>query len=103
MLSWLPQRGADAVVRATRRGDWYDVVPPSRTDLLTILRQAGFEADDLTGQVARRSLEAAGTAGRWAGRLPKPVLDAALGVVPTFIVVCRPAGSALRQPSTARR
>ena len=89
MLSWLPQRSADRLVRRTRKGEWYDVTPLSRTALHTLIQQAGFELTDMTASVARRELSSLpGRAGQLA-EVPAALLNPALQITPTFVVLAR--------------
>lgn len=48
IVSWLPQRGSDAYVRAFRRGPYYDVNPPSHRKMWRLLDAAGLEWRDVT-------------------------------------------------------
>jgi len=93
-VSWLPPRAADRVVRLARRGEWYDVVPVSRSQLHSLLTRAGFTVVDMTAEVAKRQLRALPSPVSAVAAVPGPLLDGALAVVPTFIVLARkPAGS----------
>ncbi len=47
-LSWLPQRAASRYLKMTRKGDWYDVVPPSHRDMRSLLDQSAFDWEDVT-------------------------------------------------------
>jgi SAM-dependent methyltransferase len=89
VLSWLPQRTADRLVRRTGKGEWYDVTPLSRPALHSLVRQAGFQLTDMTAKVARRELsQLPGRAGQLA-ELPAAVLNPALQIVPTFVLLGR--------------
>lgn len=48
LLSWFPQRVSSAYVRRVRKGEWYDVVPPSHRDMHDLLDCAGFDWEDVT-------------------------------------------------------
>ena len=89
LLSWLPQSAADQLVRATGKGEWYDVEPLSRAALMDAITAAGLIPTDVTGDVARRELaklpaQAASLAG-----IPDQILQPALVMTPTFIVLAR--------------
>ncbi len=87
LLSWLPQRTADRLVKATGKGEWYDVDPLSRGALLNAISSAGLVVTDVTGDVARRELaKLPGQASSLAG-VPDQLLHAALSLTPTFIVL----------------
>jgi ubiquinone/menaquinone biosynthesis C-methylase UbiE len=90
-LSWLPHRGANAYLRATGRGEEYDVHLPTHRRLRQLLAESGFrwkepyiEAMRLTakieqpGGIALRVLSA-----------PDLVLRALRPAVPTIIVLAR--------------
>jgi ubiquinone/menaquinone biosynthesis C-methylase UbiE len=92
-LSWLPHRGANAYLRATGRGEEYDVHLPTHRRLRQLLAEAGYrwkepyvEAMRLTaeierpGGIARRVLSA-----------PGPVLRTLRPIVPTIIILARKA------------
>lgn len=90
LLSWLPQRTADWLVRRTGKGTWYDITPPSRRMLHQQLQQAGFSIDDRTEAAARAALDRLPVVGSLARHVPAIALRPLLAVVPTFIVVARP-------------
>jgi SAM-dependent methyltransferase len=87
LLSWLPQSAADRLVKATGKGEWYDVDPLSRGALLSAISSAGLVPTDVTGDVARRELaKLPGRASSLSG-VPDQVLHPALSLTPTFIVL----------------
>lgn len=93
LLSWLPGPAADRYVRLLGRADWYDVVAPSRRGLADLLRHSEFEVEDVTAAAARGALGRLPAPLRLGARVPDALLRPALAVVPTFVVVCRPACS----------
>lgn len=90
LLSWLPQRLANAYVRLTRKGNWYDITPPTHRQLMHDLTAAGFDCTDHTPATARAALGRAPMVGTLAQRLPTWILRRVLMVVPTFVVTARP-------------
>ena len=90
LLSWFPSRVANAYVRWTRRGTWYDVRPPTRRQLMRMLTSAGFDIDDRTPAAARAAITRIPVAGRVLGRIPTACLRPLLLVVPTFVALARP-------------
>ncbi len=100
-LSWLPQRAADRYLRLTRRGDHYYEHYASRAGLKRLF--AEFDLWDYTLPVLADAEAFAGDdlIPAWAGRIPEPVLAAAIPLVPTYIWVGfgrtrAPAGPMLR-------
>lgn len=91
LLSWLPQGWADRYVRWTRKGTWYDVTPLRTSQLHTLLRDVGFVIDDRTLVTVRDRVGALPAVGGLARRLPDWCYRPLLVVVPTIIVVARPA------------
>jgi SAM-dependent methyltransferase len=89
-LSWLPRGLAHSYLRLIRRIDSYQWCPLSRGELLCLLRQHGFEGEDVTLQAVRVGAEIekigllrlASTLPAWCWRLLRPV-------IPTLIFVCR--------------
>jgi len=69
LLSWLPAGWANAWVRATGRGSWYDCRPLGPLQARRMLRQAGLAASDVSAEalVAMVELERPGVA--WAARI----------------------------------
>ena len=89
LLSWLPQRGADGLVRRSGKGEWYDVNPVSRRQLHALLTDCGFDPKDLTAEVARRELSRLpGRAARLAG-VPASVLNPSMQIAPTFVILAQ--------------
>ena len=85
LLSWLPQRLADAYVRRTGKADVYYEQHRSRSGLRRMLR--GFHVYDYTLPVVRHP-EVFGSGDQVPGavaRLPLPVLQALSGIVPTYV------------------
>jgi SAM-dependent methyltransferase len=91
LLSWLPQKVADWLVRRTGKGTWYDITPPSRRTLWRHLEAAGFSIDDRTQAAARAALSRLPVVGSLGRRIPTIALRPLLAVVPTFIVIATPA------------
>jgi|GEM_PF-98171 len=91
LLSWLPQRWADRYVRLTRKGTWYDVTPLRTPQLHRVLREAGFTVDDRTLATVRDRVGHLPVIGSLAQRVPDWCYRPLLVVVPTIIVVARPA------------
>ncbi|HUF31903.1 MAG TPA: class I SAM-dependent methyltransferase [Acidimicrobiales bacterium] len=93
LLSWLPSALADRYVRATRKGEWYDVVPPSGATMRRLLDGSGLDWEDATIEAMRLMAEVE-TAGPVARRLltaPERALRA-VPVLPSLIYVAhRPA------------
>lgn len=90
LLSWLPNRVADRVVRLTRRGTWYDIRPLTAREVRGMLDTAGFSSTDHTAAVAQEALAGAPVVGGLLGRAPRPLVRSLLPVAPTIIVVARP-------------
>ena len=88
LLSWLPQSLADRFVRVTGKGEWYDVDPLSRSSLRAALMSAGLKPTDVTGDIARREL-AKLPGGPTLSSLPAKLLEPALQIVPTFVVLAQ--------------
>jgi ubiquinone/menaquinone biosynthesis C-methylase UbiE len=91
LLSWLPARAASAYLRATRRGDIYDVRSPSRRTLHEIARDAGFIAHECSIEAMRvlAEIEDPALAVRVIARAPTAMLRLGLPVVPTMVFVMR--------------
>ena len=89
-LSWLPRELASSYVRLIRRVDNYKWQPLSRNELLRLLRQHGFEGEDVTLQAVRVSAEIEGTGFlRLASSLPAWCWRLFRPVIPTLVFVCR--------------
>lgn len=56
-LSWLPQRLADAWVRGTGKGTWYDCNPPGRGTLIGLMTEAGFAVEDASREAIDHVLD----------------------------------------------
>jgi SAM-dependent methyltransferase len=88
-LGWLPRRLAHGYLRLTRKGDSYEWYPLSRREMLSLLQQQGFQAEDVTLQAIRLAGETGNTGllrlvsglPAWFWRLLRPV-------VPTLFFVC---------------
>jgi phosphatidylinositol alpha-1,6-mannosyltransferase len=92
LLSWLPPGAADAYVRATRGGDRYDVVLPTRETVLRFANEAGFDAEECSIEAARvlAEVEDPSIPVRLLGRAPESVLKLGLPIVPTMVFVLHP-------------
>ena len=89
-LSWLPRRLASSYLRLIRRVDSYRWRLLSRGELYCLLRQHGFEGEDVIPQAARISAEFEGTRLlRLASALPSWCWRLLRPVVPTLVFVCR--------------
>lgn len=85
-LSWLPQEGADAYMHLFNRGPVYDAMPRTYWTLRRLL--ADFEIHDYTVDMlinperygVRDKLGVLG----WVGRLPRPLLEATIPLLPNF-------------------
>jgi SAM-dependent methyltransferase len=86
-LGWLPRPLANSYLRLIRKADKYEWFPLSRGEFHCLLKQQGFQAEDVTLQAVRLSGEKAGllrlVSGlpAWFWRLLRPVM-------PTFFFVC---------------
>lgn len=91
-LSWLPPGLASRYVRATGRGEWYDVVPPSQRRMTTLFSAADLDWTDVTlaSMETMRAVETLRGASRLAVRLPGAVLRAGIPWIPTMIFIARP-------------
>lgn len=56
-LSWLPIPLADAYMRATANGQYYDCAPLSAEEASTLFAEAGFTCRDLTFEAIRATLD----------------------------------------------
>jgi SAM-dependent methyltransferase len=97
-LSWLPQRIADAYVRLTGKGSYYDCCPLTTSELESKLDNAGFTFVQLHSQALRMTYELEqpdSAIYRWLFKPVPDVLYAALRhVFPTLIYVFRPRNKA---------
>jgi hypothetical protein len=96
LLGWLPRQLAHLYLRLTRKADSYDWYPLSRRDILRLLRQQGFQAEDVTLEAIRL----AGETGllRLVSGLPDWSLRLLRPVVPTLFFVCTKGESGVRKP-----
>lgn len=98
-LGWLPRQLAHLYLRLTRRADRYDWHPLSRREILRLLRQQGFQAEDVTLDAVRLAGETAkGGLLRLASGLPAWLLRLFRPVVPTLFFVCRKRESGAQKP-----
>lgn len=100
-LSWLPQRAADGYLRLVGRGEHYYERYATPAGLRRLF--AAFDVWDYTLPVLAdpRAFEGDDVVPDWVGRLPEPLLAAALPLVPTYVWLAfrspaTPAGPALR-------
>ena len=68
-LSWLPAPLANAYVRATGRGDWYDCRPLGPLQVRSLLRQAGLDGTDVGAQALVAMVELEWPGAGWAARI----------------------------------
>jgi SAM-dependent methyltransferase len=96
LLGWLPRQLAHLYLRLTRKADSYDWYPLSRRDILRLLRQQGFQAEDVTLEAIRL----AGETGllRLVSGLPDWSLRLLRPVVTTLFFVCTKGESGVRKP-----
>jgi SAM-dependent methyltransferase len=88
-LGWLPRQLAHSYLRLTRKADKYEWYPLSRRELLRLLQQQGFQAEDVTLRAIRLAggmertglLRLVSGLPAWFWRLLRPV-------VPTLFFVC---------------
>jgi SAM-dependent methyltransferase len=97
LLSWFPVSLASRYVRLARKGDWYDVVPPSRSRMPLFFAAADLQWSDVTveSMETMRRVESPGILSRVVLLLPQQLLRVGLPVVPTMIYIARPATTAM--------
>lgn len=90
LLSWFPKRLADRYVRLARRGEYYDVNPPSYRKLERLLVEAGFSFEEATYEQMRIMAEVEDPrpltrvllrAPRWMFRAVRPVISSMIYVL----------------------
>lgn len=90
LLSWLPQRLADVFVRRFRRGQWYDCNPLGRSELLRLMRGAGFEVEDASLEAIQHVVDLELRPG-WKRSLiehiPRSLLRSARPLLPSFVMI----------------
>lgn len=90
LLSWLPQRLADAFVQHFRRGQWYDCNPLGRNELLHLMRGAGLEVEDASLEAIRHVVDLELRPG-WKRSLidliPERLLRGASPMLPSFVMI----------------
>jgi len=89
-LSWLPAKLADVWVRKLGKNDWYDCNPFGHRELLTFIRNVGFETEDVTADAFYLVLEIEKSASHSAAvlrRLPRWAVQSACFIMPTFVVL----------------
>jgi SAM-dependent methyltransferase len=69
LLSWLPAGLADALVRVTGRGEWYDCRPLGPLQARRLLRRAGLTASDISAQALVTMVELERPGAVWAARI----------------------------------
>ncbi len=93
ILSWLPQRIADLIVRISGKNEEFDCRSPSRRKLRWLFGQTGFVHEELDREALRIVGEVEGSrVAELVSKLPTGVLRALLLIVPTFIVIARKRG-----------
>ncbi|NNF24016.1 MAG: class I SAM-dependent methyltransferase [Rhodobacteraceae bacterium] len=94
-LSWLPQNLADAWVKASGKGEWYDCNPFSLPGIRRHAQDAGFAVTSATDEAFFDLLaieKPDSFAAKLLRRIPRFIVRAASVAMPTFILVCsRPA------------
>ena len=90
-LGWLPPSQRDRYVRLARRGDVFDVVPLSPSDLDRLCAEAGLLAEDVTSQVVDGIVEAApgAASSKVLVRAPVHRARAVSRAMPTQVRLCR--------------
>lgn len=91
LLSWFPPKVSSAYVRLVRKGDWYDVVPPSHRDMHRLLDAAGFEWEDVTmdSMAIMAEVETVPAVQRAAMKAPRPLLKAGFWFIPSMMYLAR--------------
>lgn len=91
-LSWFPQRGSDAYVRLTRKGDYYDVNPPSPAKTERLITEAGLDFDDITYEQMQvmREVEDPGAVASLLLRSPEWAYRATRPIITSLIYILRP-------------
>jgi SAM-dependent methyltransferase len=93
-LSWLPRRWRSPYVRWSGRGTHYDCEPLTKPQLETAVRDAGFEARNVSVDAFRATLAIEGNKGviaSWIARMPDTWLNKLEAVIPTHIYLLRKA------------
>ena len=90
ILGWLPSPLAHTYLRLTRKADKYEWYPLSRRQLLRLLQQLGFQAEDVTVQAVRLvgKIEKTGLL-RLVSAIPAWFWRVLRPVMPTLFFVCR--------------
>jgi SAM-dependent methyltransferase len=93
-LSWLPEGARTPYVRLARRGRVYDCDLPTRGAVLELVREVGFEHEELELEALGSFAELeGGTLATVTSRVPRGLLEAALPVFPTVVLMLRKAAS----------
>ncbi|HEX5467614.1 MAG TPA: glycosyltransferase [Gaiellaceae bacterium] len=93
-LSWLPEGARTPYVRLARRGRVYDCDLPTRGAVLELVREAGFEHEELELEALGSFAELeGGTLATVTSRVPRGLLEAALPVFPTVVLMLRKKGA----------
>lgn len=93
-LSWLPSGLRTPYVRLAGRGEVYDCDLPARRDVLDLVREAGFSAEELELEALTGFAELeGGTFPRAVAKVPAPVLRALRPVFPTVVLFLRKGGA----------
>jgi ubiquinone/menaquinone biosynthesis C-methylase UbiE len=92
LLSWFPRPMRSQVLRLARRGSVYDIDPPSRRQLVAMIRRAGLDLTDVTLDALRLTagLERRSVITRVAAASPDLALRTLRWAIPTMIFVLRP-------------
>ncbi len=88
-LSWLPPKLSSAYVRLARKGQWYDVVPPSRARMRQLFEAADVEWVDVTMESMRvmAEVEPTGSLTRRLLTAPEWLVRPGMAIVPSMIYV----------------
>ena len=93
-LSWIPGRLRTPYVRLARRGPVYDCDLPTRNAVLALVREAGFDVEELELEAVTSLAELEGGAlPRLFARVPDTALRALVPVFPTVVLFLRKGSS----------
>jgi ubiquinone/menaquinone biosynthesis C-methylase UbiE len=91
LLSWFPQKISSAYVRLARKGDWYDVVPPSHRRMRELFTAAGLAWEDCTveSMEVMADVETVGKVSAAVLAAPEWVRRMGMPVIPSMIYIVR--------------
>lgn len=91
LLSWLPPAARSRALQMSRRGRVYDVSPRTRSEMIDLVDEAGFDAEDMTVDAVHVAADLeSGVVARLAARVPDGLLRGIRGAVPTMIFLLTP-------------